>query len=167
MEDRMTFGGKMEMDDTAWRSDMSYGDSRRKLLVSGLLLLLLVLVGVAGYAWWTLHSKPANPLLGKFGSISISNSSLEYGTSWGYPTQAAANARATTECNARTPNADCQTRFNMGETCGGMSMSAMRNQVFIVGDNSKNMAAAYALAQCQATGAEDCMVRENFCSAGP
>ena len=45
-------------------------------------------------------------------------------------------------------------------------MSPQSGQTFAVTDKDTASAGAFALAQCQATGASDCQVQANFCGQG-
>ena len=131
-------------------------DERGKLWLGGLLLLLLAVVLSAG---WLMLNRPAH---GSYGAISLSQTSLGYGTSWGYADPVSANARAQKEC-ARS---DCAVRINLSGTCAALVMSGERNQSFAVTDNDKASAGALALAQCQADGASDCAVQVDICGNG-
>jgi hypothetical protein len=132
------------------------GDGRRKFWLGGLLLLLLAVSLSAG--WLVLHKRSP----GMYGAISLSQNSLGYGASWGYPDATSAYARAQKEC-ART---DCAVRITLAGTCGALVMSSERKQTFAVTDNDKTSAGALALAQCQADGASDCAVQAFICGNG-
>ncbi|HWY62079.1 MAG TPA: DUF4189 domain-containing protein [Rhizomicrobium sp.] len=125
--------------------------------------LLLVLLAVALPAGWLMLSKPSAPASGRYGAIALSQASLAYGASWGYPDVPSADQRALKECG-RT---DCAVRTNLAGTCGTLVMSAERNQSFVIADSDRNSAAALALAQCEAQGASDCAVKVNICGTGP
>ena len=45
-------------------------------------------------------------------------------------------------------------------------MSSEHNQTFAVSDFNRDAAGALALAQCQATGATDCLMHANICGSG-
>jgi hypothetical protein len=131
-------------------------DERRKFWLGGL---LLVVLAVALSAGWLMLRKPAH---GMYGAISLSQTSLGYGTSWGYPDPVSANARAQKEC----ARADCAVRINLSGTCAALVMSGEHNQSFAVADTDKASAGALALAQCQADGASDCAVQVDICGNG-
>ena len=137
---------------------VSYED-RRKFVVGGLLLVLLAVTLAAG--WLLLHKRSPGP----YGAIALSQSSLGYGTAWGYSDAAAAAARAQSEC-ALAGSADCVVRVSLAGTCGALVMSNEQNQSFAVNDSDKDIAGALALAQCQANGASDCVVQAKFCGSG-
>ncbi len=134
-------------------------DDRRKYWVGALLLVLLA-VGLA--TGWTLWHKRAP---GTYGAIALSESSLGYGTAWGYTDPVAANERAQAECS-RAGVSDCAVRVALAGTCAALVMSPTQGQSFAVHDHDKDSAGALALAQCQATGASDCAVQANFCGSG-
>ena len=134
-------------------------------------LLLMVLVGLAllaVLAWWVVGNRhiAAAPVMGKFGAIATSQSSMDFGSAWGYSDGAAAERRAVAECNAHVSSADCVVRLSLSGTCGGMAVSASRGKTIVVNDSDKTLAGALALAQCQAEGADDCILRQAFCGDG-
>jgi hypothetical protein len=135
-----------------------------------LLLLLGLFAVVAAAVYWFLSSpagqKPVAEAPGKFGALATSQSSLNFGSSWGYHDEASANQRAVAECNARLPAADCVVRLNVGGTCGALVVSESKGQSIVVNDADKTLAGALALAQCQANGVEDCVLRHTFCGDG-
>jgi hypothetical protein len=132
---------------------------RRKLMLSGLLLVLLALVLSTGWLIWQ-KRQPA-----VYGAIALSQNSLGFGTAWGYRDPASASERAQKEC-AHAGATDCVVRLSLAGTCGALAISGQSNQVVAVNDADKAMAGALALAQCQATGASDCVVQANFCGSG-
>jgi len=134
-------------------------EDRRKFVLGGLLLILLAVTLAAG--WLLLHKRSPGP----YGAIALSQSSLGYGTAWGYSDAAAAAARAQSEC-AHAGSADCVVRVSLAGTCGALVMSNEQNQSFAVNDSDKDIAGALALAQCQANGASDCVVQAKFCGSG-
>ena len=76
-------------------------------------------------------------------------------------------APSPSECNARMSRAgDCVVRLNIAGNCGAMAVSAARGESIVVNDSDKALAGALALAQCQAGGAADCVLRQNFCGDG-
>ena len=136
-----------------------YVDDRRKFWLGSLLLLLLAVALATGWLWF--HK--ARP--GIYGAIALSQRSLGFGASWGYTDPAQAYDRAQKEC-AKAGAADCQVRVSLAGTCGALVMSSERNQTFAVSENDRDSAGALALAQCQATGATDCLMHANICGDG-
>ena len=134
-------------------------DDRRKFWLGALLLVLLAIALSAG--WLMLHKRTP----GMYGAISLSRSSLGFGTAWGYSDAATAYARAQTEC-AHAGATDCEVRISLAGTCGALVMSGQSNQSFAVNEADKDVAGALALAQCQASGASDCVVQAKFCGSG-
>lgn len=136
---------------------------RRKLVQIALIVALLAFM--AGFAYWRLaHPRTA---VGNFGSVAISATSQDYGASWGYPTALAAYERSLDECNSRVAAKDCTIRMSVNGNCGALVMSAERKLTFAVTDTDKTQASAFAVAQCQASGATDCVVKESFCGGRP
>ncbi len=135
-----------------------YYETRRKLWLVGLLLLILT-SAVGG--WWMYQKHSA----GTYGAISLSGSSLGYGAAWGYPDPEAARVRAQAECAKAGAN-DCAVRVAVAGSCAALVMSPQTNHVFAVTDADKTTASAIALAQCQANGSGDCVVQANFCGGG-
>jgi hypothetical protein len=135
-----------------------YYEDRRKLWLVGLLFLLLA-TAVAG--WWMFKKTHA----GAYGAISLSSSSMGFGTAWGYSDPDAARARAQAECAKAGAN-DCAVRVSVADSCAALVMSTQANHVFAVTDPDKVNASAFALAQCQAEGVGDCVVQANFCGSG-
>jgi len=68
-----------------------YGDRRTSLMI----MLVVVLIALAGVAYWKLVGKPK---LGPYGAIAMSDTSLTYGGAWGY-------ADPITATSAPSPNA--------------------------------------------------------------
>jgi glucuronate isomerase len=149
-------------------SDHTIADDRsRKLPV--LLLLLGALALLAALAYWVLnnrHNQVTAAAPGVYGAIATSQSSLDFGSAWGYSDSAAAVRRALTECNARVTHADCVARVSLNNDCTALVVSPVRGQSVVATESDKTLASALALAQCVATGAEDCVVRQNFCGDG-
>jgi hypothetical protein len=134
-------------------------DERRKFVAGGLLLVLLAVLLSTG--WLLLHKRSP----GFYGAIALSQSSLGFGTAWGYHDPAEAAARAQSECAHAGPK-DCVVRVALAGTCGALVMSTEQNQSFLVNDADKDAAGALALAQCQANGASDCVIQAKFCGSG-
>lgn len=134
----------------------------RRTLV-GLVLLLLILAFAAVYAYWA-FSKPKG---GYFGSLAISATSQDYGISWGYADALGTYKRSLEECSSRPTAKDCTVRMSLVHNCGALVMSQERNMNFAVTDSDKTQASAFAMAQCQAAGAGDCVLKEAFCGTGP
>ncbi len=135
------------------------------LLLLGVLALLAAIAYTALANRQTMATAPAAP--GNFGAIAMSQSSLNFGSAWGYTDGAAAGQRALKECNARMTQPDCVVRLSLSSgSCGALAVSPSRGQSIVVTDADKTLAAALALAQCQAGGAEDCIIRQNFCGNG-
>lgn len=140
---------------------MQVNDQSKKII--GIVLVLALLAIGAGLAWRLLMK----PKAGHFGAVAISASSQDYGVAWGYPDALAAYARAMTECNGRVAGKDCTVRMSLNGNCGALVMSTGSKLTFAVTDSDKLQASAFAVAQCQASGATDCVLKENFCGTGP
>lgn len=125
-----------------------------------LALLLLALLALAAVAYWKL-SKPAP---GPFGAIAMSDASLTYGGAWGYADPLAAYKRAIGEC-AKAGGSDCVVKVSLKENCGALAISVEHNASYIVQGRDQVMTTSTALQQCEATGANDCQIRENICSS--
>jgi hypothetical protein len=150
-------------------SDHTIQDDRnRKLPI--LLLLLGALALLAAMAYWVLTNRhnqvTAAAAPGVYGAIATSQSSLDFGSAWGYTDPAAAVRRALAECNARVAHADCVARVSLNNDCTALVVSPVRGQSIVATESDKTLASALGLAQCDATGAEDCVVRQNFCGDG-
>jgi hypothetical protein len=128
-----------------------------RFLLGALLLVVLAAILSAGLM---LLRKPAP---GRYGAIALSETSLRFGASWGYPDAPSANQRALKECGG----AGCAVSLALSGTCGTLVISGARNQSFAAADPDRNSAAALAIAQCQAQGASDCVVKVNICGNGP
>lgn len=139
----------------------------RKLPILLLVLGVLAVLAAWAYSYWMLtrHAAPAQ-VPGTFGAIATSSTSLDFGSAWGYGDAASAEHRALAECNARIAHADCEIRLSMSNGCGALAVSAARGESVVAPESDKTLAGALALAQCQATGAEDCAVRQEFCGDG-
>ena len=122
-------------------------------------LVVALLAFIAGFAYWRM----THPKVGSFGSVAISATSQDYGASWGYPDALSAYKRALEECNSRVGAKDCTVRMSLNKNCGALFMSQSHNLTFAVTDTDKTQASAFAVAQCQASGASDCVLKENFC----
>ncbi len=55
--------------------------------------------------------------------------------------------------------------MSLNNNCGSLVTSGVGQLSYVVTDADKYQAAAFGLAQCQASGAQDCAVREQFCGA--
>lgn len=144
-----------------------YQDEQQSRKLPLLLLLLAGLALLAALAWWVQNNRQsAAPVIGKFGAIATSQSSMDFGSAWGYSDGASAERRAVAECNAHVSSADCVVRLSLSGTCGAMAVSAVRGETYVISDSDKTLAGALALAQCQANGREDCVLRQAFCGDG-
>ncbi len=135
------------------------GDRKKKLL--GGLLLLVLFCGVF-YASWQFF-KPKGP--GPYGAIAMSADSAIFGTAWGYHDAMSAYQRSLAECN-RSGGRSCVVKASLHGNCGSLVTSGQARLSYVVTDNDKFQAAAFGLAQCQASGATDCSVRKQFCGDG-
>ena len=135
---------------------------RRTFWLAGLgLLILAALVGGV----WMLKKPEAPALPAEYGAIALSGTSLGFGASWGYADPNAAGARAQAEC-AHAGGSHCAVRVAVAGRCAALVTTAEANHAFAVTDTDKTSASALALAECQASGARDCMVQTNFCGSG-
>ena len=134
-----------------------YGDRRLSLTI----MLVVVLIALAGVAYWKLVAKPR---LGPYGAIAMSDSSLTYGGAWGYADPLAAYKRAMGECN-KAGAGDCVVKVSLKDNCGALAISVEKNASYLVAGRDQVATTATALQQCQAAGAGDCQVRENICSS--
>jgi hypothetical protein len=137
-------------------ADRAPTDFRRLAQIA---LVVALLAFIAGFAYWRM----THPKIGSFGSVAISATSQDYGASWGYPDALSAYKRALEECNGRVGAKDCTVRMSLNKNCGALVMSQSHNLTFAVTDTDKTQASAFAVAQCQASGASDCVLKENFC----
>jgi len=135
-----------------------YGDRRQPLTI----LLLIALLLLAGVAYWKLIAKPA---LGPYGAIAMSDSTLSYGGSWGYPDPLSAYKRSISECNKVTGSNDCVVKVTLKDNCGALAISIEHDTSFLVQGRDQVAATAEAMAQCQASGASECAIHENICSS--
>jgi hypothetical protein len=135
-----------------------YGDHRKPLTI----LLLLALLVMAGVAYWKLTAKPH---LGPYGAIAMSDTSLSYGGAWGYPDPIAAYKRSISECNKAAGGSDCVVKVTLKENCGALAVSVEHNGSYLVQARDQVSATQTAMAQCQASGAGDCQIKENICSS--
>ena len=107
----------------------------------------------------------ATPEHGPYGAIALSESSLAYGSSWGYADPVSAYERSIAECNKASGGRDCVVKISLKDNCGVLAISAERNASFLVQGRDQVLATSTAMAQCRATGANDCSIRQNICSA--
>ena len=107
----------------------------------------------------------ATPQPGPYGAIAMSDTALAYGSSWGYADPIAAYERSIAECNKAAGGRDCAVKISLKNNCGVLAISAERNASFIVQGSDQVLATATAMAQCRATGAGDCAIRQSVCSA--
>jgi hypothetical protein len=134
------------------------GDRRTPLMA----LLLVALLALAGVAYWKLVHKIQ---IGPYGAIAMSDTSLTYGGAWGYPDPLAAYKRSITECNKASGGNDCVVKITLKENCGALAVSVEHNASFLVQGRDQVATTATAMAQCQASGASDCSIKENICSS--
>jgi hypothetical protein len=134
---------------------------RRKGFFS--VLLLLILFAAVFYASWLYFKPKEQP--GSFGAIAMSEDSTKYGASWGYHDAVSAYQRSIAEC-ARSGGANCIVKASLNGNCGSLTTSGQARLSYVVTENDKYQAAAFGLAQCQASGAGDCAVRQQFCGSG-
>jgi hypothetical protein len=135
-----------------------HGDRKKNLIALMVLLVALSVVAVAAY--WRL-SKPER---GPYGAIAMSDSSLTYGGAWGYADPMDAYKRSIAECT-KAGSHDCVVKVSLKDSCGALAISAQNNASYLVTGKDQVKTTELAMAQCQATGAADCQVRENFCSS--
>lgn len=134
------------------------GDRRKPFWI----LLLVALLVLAGVAYWKFFAKPK---LGPYGAIAMSDTSLTYGGSWGYPDPISAYKRSISECNKLAGSNDCVVKVTLKDNCGALAISVERNASFLVQGRDQVTATATAMEQCQASGAGDCAIHENICSS--
>jgi hypothetical protein len=141
---------------------------RRKSILGG--LLLVVLFAAVFYASWV-YFKPkgadeaTGPKPGPFGALALSEDTGNYGAAWGFHDPATAEQRSLQECS-RTGGRNCVVKTSLNGNCSSLVMSPQARQSYVVTDPDKFEAAAFGLAQCQATGATDCAVKAQFCGSG-
>ena len=130
-------------------------------------LLLLALFASVFYASWNyLKPKVAEaPKVGTFGAIAMSADSGIFGASWGFHDADSATQRSLQECN-RSGGANCVIKASLNNTCSSLVTSGQTHLAYVTTESDKTQAAAFGLAQCQASGAGDCAVREQFCGNG-
>lgn len=133
------------------------GEKTKPVLLTLLMLALLVLAGVA---YWRLKT----PAVGPYGAIAMSDTSITYGGAWGYADPISAYKRSIKECN-KAGVGDCVVKISLKDDCGALAVSVERNASFLVQGHNQVTATQTAMAQCQATGAGDCSIRENICSS--
>lgn len=144
---------------------------RRKSILGG--LLLVVLFAAVFYASWIYFApKTADqanqaqaPLAGTYGALALSEDTGNFGAAWGFPDAGAAEKRSLEECS-RNGGQNCVIKTSLAGNCSSLVMSPQARQSYVVTDPDKFEAAAFGLAQCQATGATDCAVKAQFCSNG-
>ena len=131
----------------------------RKIHVTLLLTVLVALATLTG------SKIMATPQPGPYGAIALSDTSLAYGSSWGYADPIAAYERSIAECNKAAGGGDCVVKISLKDNCGVLAISGERNASFLVQGRDQVLATTTAMAQCRATGASDCAIRQNICSA--
>jgi hypothetical protein len=104
-------------------------------------------------------------MAGTYGALAISEDSGNFGASWGFKDAGAAEQRSLEEC-ARNGGQNCVIKTSLAGNCSSLIMSPQARQSYVVTDPDKFEAAAFGLAQCQASGATDCAVKAQFCSNG-
>jgi len=135
------------------------GDQKKSF---GLMAVLLVaVVALAGLAYWKLKS----PKVGPYGAIAMSDTSLSYGGAWGYPDPISAYKRSVSECNKAGKAGDCVVKVSLRDNCGALAISVERNASYLVSGRDQVHTTATAMAQCEASGAGDCTIKENICSS--
>jgi hypothetical protein len=133
------------------------GDRRKRVLGA---LLLLALFAAVFYGSW-LYFKPRNEP-GNFGAIAMSADAVKFGAAWGYHDAVSAYKRSLEECT-HLGGTNCIVKASLHGNCGSLVTSGQAHLSYVVTDSDKYQAAAFGLAQCQASGAGDCAVREQFC----
>ncbi len=56
-------------------------------------------------------------------------------------------------------------KISLKDNCAVLAISAERNASFLVQGRDQVLATSTVLAQCRATGAGDCSIRQSICSA--
>ena len=135
------------------------GDQKKAFGI--MFLLLVAVVAALGLYYWKLTAKGH---VGPYGAIAMSDSALTYGGAWGYPDPISAYKRSVSECN-KAGSTDCVVKVSLKDNCGALAISVQANRSFLVTGTDQVRTTQVALAQCQATGAGDCQVRENICSS--
>jgi len=137
---------------------------RKKSIFSALLLVALFGVVFAA-SWIYLKPRPEAPKPGAFGALAMSEDSGIYGAAWGFHDPVSAEKRSLEECN-RSGGGNCVIKASLNGNCGSLVTSGQARQSYVITDGDKFQAAAFGMAQCQASGAADCAVREQFCGSG-
>ncbi|HET7086833.1 MAG TPA: DUF4189 domain-containing protein [Rhizomicrobium sp.] len=130
----------------------------RKIQIS-LLLTVVALATLTG------SKIMATPQPGPYGAIAMSDTALAYGSSWGYADPISAYERSIAECNKASGGGDCVVKLSLKNNCGVLAISAERNASFLVQGQDQVLATSTAMAQCRATGASDCAIRQSICSS--
>jgi hypothetical protein len=140
---------------------------RRKSILGG--LLLVVLFAAVFYASWIYFAPKADEAAASkpagFGALALSDDTGNFGAAWGFQDAASAERRSMEECS-RNGGQNCVVKASLAGNCSSLVMSPQARQSFVVTDPDKFEAAAFGLAQCQASGATDCAVKAQFCSNG-
>jgi hypothetical protein len=134
---------------------------RRKIIFGVLLLIILF----AAVFYTSLQFFKPNSEPGIFGAIAMSGNSAKFGTAWGYRDAASAYSRSIAEC-AHSGGTNCIVKASLNGNCGSLVTSNDARLSYVITDNDKYQAAAFGLARCQASGAADCAIREQFCGNG-
>jgi serine/threonine-protein kinase len=108
---------------------------------------------------WLCQGAPPQ-LSPKFAAIAVSNSTREFGTSWGYDTRQAAEQRALQECGKRAK--DCEVAIWAFDQCAALAI-APDGSWGVDRDISADFAQAKALKQCTAV-AKGCQIRTHPCA---
>lgn len=116
-------------------------------------------------SWIYLKPKDMAAKPGSFGALAMSADSGIYGAAWGFRDSASAQKRSLEECS-RSGGGNCVIKASLNGNCGSLVTSGQARQSYVVTDGDKFQAAALGMAQCQASGAADCAVREQFCGSG-
>jgi len=140
------------------------GDRKKRYF--GVLLLLVLLAAVFYASWTYLKPKLAEaPKSDTFGAIAMSADSGIFGASWGFHDADSATQRAQMEC-AKSGGANCVIKASLNNSCGSLVTSGQTHLAYVTTEADKTQAAAFGLAQCQASGAAERAVREQFCGNG-
>ncbi len=139
------------------------GDRRKSIFFFALLLALFAGVFYASWIYLKPRTEATKP--GGFGAIAMSADSGIYGAAWGFKDPVTAEKRSLEECT-KSGGGNCIVKASLNGNCGSLITSGQAHQSYVVTDGDKFQAAALGLAQCQASGAGDCTVREQFCGAG-
>jgi hypothetical protein len=137
----------------------------RKKGVFSVLLLLALFGAVFTASWFYLKPRAEMAKPGGFGAIAMSADSGIYGAAWGFHDPQSATQRSLAECTG-SGGTNCVIKASLNGDCGSLITSGQARQSYVVTDKDKFQAAAYGLAECQASGAGDCTVREQFCASG-